>query len=210
MKKILVVGGGGHAKVLISIIKKLKEYEVLGYTDFNDNGKILDVNYLGKDEGLADILHSNPNCYAAIGIGGGEINYKRKEIFDYLKKIGFNLPCIASPNAIINEEVSIGEGSVIFDGAIINAYSEIGVGVIVNTNTTVEHDCKIGDYVHIAPGVTINGGVKIGNYSFIGAGATIIQYKTIGEDCIIGAGAVVIDDCLKSGRYVNVPARLIL
>jgi len=207
MRKIVIIGGGGHAKVLISVLKRIQEFAILGYTDRKDNGTILGIPYLGTDHGLNVILSSNPSCSAAIGIGGVRISERRKEIVKELESIGFDLPPITSRSAIVNECVEIGKGTVVFDGAVINTGTVIGRYSILNTNSTVDHDCHIGDYVHIAPGVTISGDVRIGNNSLIGAGATIIQGITIADNCLIGAGAVVVDDCLTPGTYVGVPAR---
>lgn len=207
MRKMVIIGGGGHAKVLISVLKRKEEFTIIGYTDRKDNGTILGIPYLGTDDALNAILSDNPSCSAAIGIGGVIISERRKEIVRKLESIGFDLPPITSRGAIVNECVEMGQGTVVFDGAVINSGTVIGQYSILNTNSTVDHDCRIGDYVHIAPGVTISGDTRIGNNAFIGAGATIIQGITIAEDCLIGAGAVVVDDCLIPGTYVGVPAR---
>jgi len=207
MKKIVVISGGGHAKVVISILRKLKEYQIIGYTDVEDKGKIFDVSYLGNDE---EFLKKNKNVkYAAIGIGQIKKYKLRKKIIENYLINGFEFPVIISPDSVINEDVKIGKGTIVMDGVIVNSGSNIWKFSIINTNASIDHDCKIGDYVHIAPGVTISGGVKIGSNTFIGAGATIIQYKKIEENIIIGAGSVVVNDLIESGTYIGNPARKI-
>jgi len=205
MEEIIIVGGGGHAKVVISILKKIGKYKIIGYTDIKNQGSILGIEYIATDE---DINNYNVSM-AAIGIGVLE-NFKirYKIISNYIKK-GFKFPSILSPDAIINEDVTIGTGTVVMDGVIINSGTDIGNFSIINTRSSVDHDCKIGDFVHIAPGVTLSGGVQIGNNSLIGAGSTVIQYKTIVENCIIGAGSLITKDCLESGKYVGISARRI-
>lgn len=207
MKKIIVIGGGGHAKVVISILKKLGNYKVAGYTDIDNKGNILGVQYLGNDETLEGLFLNKNIKNAAIGIGQIKNVESRKEAIENLTKIGFEFPVIISPNAVVNEDVKIGQGTVVMDGVIINSSSIIGDFSIINTKSSIDHDCKIGDYVHIAPGVTISGGVTIGRNSLIGTGATIIQYKGIGENIIIGAGSVVVNDLIESGTYAGIPAR---
>jgi len=207
--KIVIIGGGGHAKVLISILKKLNKYVVAGYTDIKNNGRILDVEYLGNDNVFSELFFKKNIRNAVIGIGQiKNIEYRKTLIEKYIK-IGFNFPVIVSPNSIINEDVKLGKGTVVMDGAIINSGSEIGSFCIINTKSSIDHDCKIGNFVHIAPGVTISGGVKIGNNTLIGIGASIIQYKEIGKNIVIGAGAVVIYDLIKPGTYIGIPARKI-
>lgn len=208
MTRIIIVGGGGHAKVLASIIEKSTDYEILGYIDNRNRGRLLGVSYLGNDSNLKRIIKKISGCAAVIGVGSIGINYRREEIFEQLKKLGFKLPAIVSEDAVVNRDVKLGEGAVVFDGAIINAGTRIGKGVIINTNSTVEHDCKIGNFSHIAPGATLSGGVQIGSHCLIGAGTSVIQYVKIANNSIIGVGAAVVKNCLKQGTYFGVPAKL--
>jgi sugar O-acyltransferase (sialic acid O-acetyltransferase NeuD family) len=205
MKEIIIIGGGGHAKVVISILKKIGKYKIIGYTDIKNQGPILGIEYIGTDE---EIINYNVSM-AVIGIGVLE-NFKiRYEIINNYIKKRFLFPSIISPYAVVNEGVSIGEGTVLMDGAIVNSGTSIGNFSIINTRSSVDHDCRIGDFVHIAPGVTLSGGVQIGNSSLIGIGSTVVQYKTIAENCIIGAGTVITKDCLESGKYAGIPMKRI-
>jgi sugar O-acyltransferase (sialic acid O-acetyltransferase NeuD family) len=209
MSDIVVVGGGGHAKVVIGIFKRISECKIIGYTDISDKGTILGVSYLGSDQILRKIINERSNISAALGIGYLTISSKRKILAKYLQSLGYNLPMLLSPSAMINDQVNIERGSVVFDGAVINPGSRIGEFVIINTNSTIEHDVKIGNYVHIGPGAIICGGAVISDNSVVGAGATVIQNISIGESCIIGAGSTVITDILEPGIYVGSPARKI-
>ncbi|OGU64880.1 MAG: hypothetical protein A2W30_02780 [Ignavibacteria bacterium RBG_16_36_9] len=208
--KIVIVGGGGHAKVIINTLKKLDNYEILGYTDIMNKGLLIGVNYLGNDEVLSDIIKEHKNCKAAIGIGGVTISYSRQEIYTMLKEIGFGLPVIISKDAAISDEVSIGEGTVILEEAVINVSSDIGKCVIVNNGTVVEHDCIVGDFAHLAPMTRISFGGRIGKNVFIGSGAIIIQNKKVLDNCLIGAGAVVFNDTTIEGIYLGVPALFVI
>lgn len=209
MSKIIVIGGGDHAKQIISIINKLDDYTIIGYTDTNDKGDILTVKHLGNDSVLEEVKDTHKDCSAIIAIGMSTLYdmAKRVKLEEKLDMIGFVQPAIVSPDAVVNEDVRIGKGTVIFDGVVINSGSKIGKCVSINTNSSLDHDCNIEDHVFISPGVTICGGAVIGSKSFIGPGATITKYINIADNCIIGAGAVLIDNCLKTGKYFGVPAR---
>ncbi len=210
MDRIVVTGGGGYARAIIGILKKIKSYDIIGYTDDTDKKDIFGVKYVGDDRVLKRIK-SEYKCYRAIiGIGSTSLPdiTKRIKIQNMLDSYGYEQPVIISPDAVINQDVKIGKGTVVFDGAVINCGVKIGESVSINTNCTIEHDCIIGDNVYISPGVTLCGGVYVGDRSFIGAGAVVIQYKSIGDNCIVGAGAVVVNDCLKPGKYLGVPAKL--
>ena len=207
MDKIIVIGGGGHAKVVISILKKLSNYEIIGYTDIENKGEILGIKYLGNDEILEELFFNKNIKNAAIGIGQIQNVESRKDTIKKLIIIGFEFPVIISPDSVINEDSKICQGTVVMDGVIIQTSTNIGKFCIINTKSSLDHDCMIGDYIHIAPGVTISGGVEIGDNSLIGASATIIQYKKIGKNIIIGAGSVVVNDLIESGTYFGIPAR---
>ena len=207
MKEIIVIGGGGHAKVIISILKRLKEYEIGGYTDKKDKGSILGVKYLGDDSILLNI--EEKNRHSVLGIGQIKTAAVRLKIVESLKKIGYEFPVIIAPTAIINEDVSIAEGSVVMDGVVINTETKIGKFSIINTNCSIDHDCILGDYNHIAPGVTISGNVKTGDRVLLGTGSCVIQEKKIVSDCIVSAGSSVQKSLVKSGIYRGNPAKFI-
>ncbi len=205
MSKIVVVGGGGHAKVLIGILKKTN-WDIVGYTDKQDRGVILGASYLGGDEILPGLLGTGGQCSAVIGLGKTDVSTARSQLLDRIRGLGFDVPVIVSPNAVVNEEVDLGLGTVVFDGSIVNSGTTIGACCILNTNTTMEHDCRLGDNVHVAPGATVSGGVTIGANCMIGAGATVIQDVTICADCLIGAGSTVVKDIMNVGSYAGNPA----
>ena len=207
--KIVVIGGGGHAKVLISILKEINKYNILGYTDISSKGEILGVKYLGNDSVLKELAKNFAQIFAAIGVGQNNLSNIRSSIIKRILGYGYEFPVIISPNAIVHEDVTIKKGTMVFDGVVINSGTKIGEFCIINTNATIEHDCKINNFVHIAPGATLGGGVEIGECSFVGLGANIIQYKKIAANCLIGTGATVIKDCVKEGTYVGTPAERI-
>ena len=208
-KKIVLIGGGGHCKVVISILKKLDNFEIAGIVDnYKSEDFISGIKIIGTDDDLRDTYKSGI-YYALITVGSTKDNAKRYTLFNMAKEIGYKFPVIISPEAIVDESVRIDEGTVIMPGSIINIDSSIGKNCIVNTGAIIEHDCKIGNYCHIAPGVHISGVVNIGELSFIGIGATIIQGIKIGKNVTIGAGSVVIKDIPDNVIAVGNPAKII-
>jgi UDP-perosamine 4-acetyltransferase len=209
MDPIVVIGGGGHAKVVLSILRKLGKYQILGYSDPRDNGELLGADYLGSDQELASMVAERTRLNAVLALGQVGLGKARQELQNRLQSLSLSFPSIVSPNAVVNEEVEVGAGVTVMDGAVINSGASIGQGAIVNTNSTVEHDVRIDDWVHIAPGVTISGGVTIGRFSMIGVGATVIEGKQVASECIVGAGATVVHNLTEPGVYVGSPARRI-
>ena len=208
-KKIILIGGGGHCKVVISILRKLNNFEIAGIVDnYRSESFISGIKIIGTDGDLRDIYKSDIHN-TLITVGSIKDNTKRYKLFNMARKIGYNFPVIISPEAIVDESVKIDEGTVVRPGCIIDVDSYVGKNCIVSTNTTVGHDCIIDDHCHIAPGVNISGAVNIGKLSFIGVGATIIQGIKIGKNVTIGAGSVVIKDIPDNVIAVGNPAKIV-
>ncbi|MDD4956006.1 MAG: acetyltransferase [Candidatus Omnitrophica bacterium] len=190
-KRIILIGAGGHCKVIVDAIKLGKEFDIYGITDAKlpAKTKILGAPVLGKDEILPDIFRKGIK-YAFISVGSVKDCSVRKAIDKELKKIGFKLAVIIHPGAIIAKDSEIGEGAFVAAGAVINPGSKIGRNAIINTSASIDHDCEIGDFVHVAPGATLSGGIKVGSETHIGTGANIIQYLKIGKQCLVKAGAL--------------------
>ena len=205
---VVVLGGGGHAKVLISVIRKLP-WTIVGYVDPHDAGPVLGVPHAGGDDVLPALLARHPGCAAAMGIGKVDATARRAQIQAAVEGLGYRFPAFVSPDAVVNREVELGAGTAVFDGAVVNSGVATGPTCVINTNATVEHDCRLGTNVHVGPGATVSGGVSIGDHTFVGAGAVVVHGVRIVEGCLIGAGAVITHDLTEPGTYVGAPARRI-
>ncbi len=208
MDKIVVIGGGGHAKVVIAMLHKLSGFEVVGYVDPNGDKPVLGVPHLGDDSKLSELRDQRNVSTAAIGVGHVHDCKARKSIHSMLLALDFQLPPIISPTAIINEGVTVGEGTVVMDGVILNPGTMVGPACIVNSGAIIEHDCQIGAFTHIAPRAVLCGDVTVGNATLIGAGSIVLPGITIADNCIIAAGATVVRDCMVGGCYAGIPAQV--
>lgn len=197
MEKLIIIGAGGHGRV-VSETAELNGYKKIDFLD--DANKQTAV---GK---VSDFIKYIDEADFIVAIGS---NAARMKIQSDLKKKGANIISLVHPNAIVSQSVSIGKGTVVMAGAVINAGALIGDGAIINTCASVDHDCKIGDFSHISVGARICGTVAIGKSTWIGAGTTVINNIKICDECLIGAGAVVTENIDKSGTYVGVPVRKI-
>lgn len=208
MNKIVLIGAGGHCKVIIDIIRSLNEYDIVGIIDKFNKESLLGIPIIGDDSKLQEIYNSGVK-YAFIAIGSLNNISIRNNIYKNLKKIGFKIPVLVHKTAIVSPFSHIQEGTCVMAGAIINSEASIGKNCIINTGSIVEHDCKIGDNTHISPNSSIAGDVFIGGNSHIGIGSTIIQCTKIGKNVTVGAGAVVISDLPSYTVAVGVPAKII-
>ncbi|MFS0725660.1 acetyltransferase [Paenibacillus sp. 1P07SE] len=200
-KKLLIVGAGGHAKVLADIAFLMGKWEQIVFADDRLSGKQLGFQVIARTDELDDYVNEYD---MVVGIGD---NYLRESIQMRLAQVGATIPVLIHPKAILGSEISIGEGSVIMAGAIINCSTKIGKGSIINTSSTIDHDCIVGDFGHLSPGVHLAGTVQIGRRTWLGIGSLVNNGVSISENCVIGAGAVVIRVLTEPGTYVGIPAR---
>jgi len=202
---VVIIGSGGHAKVVIELIRAEGKYQIKGCTGLGESGSILgDVPILGTDSVLPAML-ANGAKKAFVAIGD---NHLRLRLLAQVSEMGFELINAVSPNAVVSPSATLGRGIAIMAGAIINASAEIGDGAIINTNAGVDHDCRIGRGAHIGPGSTLAGNVEIGCESFLGARTCVIPGVRIVSRAIVGAGSVVVRDIPDDVTAMGVPARI--
>ncbi|KHM51423.1 hypothetical protein NZ47_10720 [Anaerovibrio lipolyticus] len=188
MEDIVLVGFGGHAKSVADCIEREGKYNIVGYTDMQKADSR--YSYLGTDDKLQAIFDSGIKN-AIIGIGYMGKGAVRQHLYIKLKEIGFTLPVVTDPSAIVSSTAVIGEGTFIGKAAVINAEANIGKVAIINTKALVEHECAIGDYAHVAVGAVLCGQVQVGEAAFVGANATVIQCREIKVGTVVPAGATV-------------------
>lgn len=193
MIEVAGLGAGGHAKVVIEILRLAGEYEITGLLDSNSElwgRSVLGIPVLGGDEKLLE-LRDRGVSHAFIGVGSAGAPETRTKLFNMAVEQGFEVINAIHPKAIISPTAQVGRGLVMMAGAVINASALVGDNVIINTGAIVEHDCMLGNHVHVATGAILAGGVRVGHGVHIGAGATVCQGVRIGRNATIAAGATV-------------------
>lgn len=200
MDDIILIGAGGHAKSVIDSIEKCNQYHILGFTDIACVDEYRGYPYLGNDNILESYFKIGIK-YAFISMGFlGEISNKRNLLYKKVKNLGYKLPIIIDPSAVVASDAEIGEGTFIGKGCIVNSAVRVGKMCIINTGAIVEHDNQIGNYSHISVNTTLCGNVTVGENTFIGANATIIQGKKIDSGSIVGAGSIVLRDTSQNEK----------
>jgi sugar O-acyltransferase (sialic acid O-acetyltransferase NeuD family) len=204
-KNIIIIGAGGHGKVIADAIL-CQRMNVIGFLDDDLSvmgQQILDLPVLGQ---VSQWMNFSPDGLV-VGIGNNTIRHtlvQKMEMDSVPPWIS-----VVHPNAFVTSFVQIGVGTVIMAGAIINTDTKLGKHSIINTGATVDHDCVIGDFVHIAPGANLAGNVHVSNGAFLGVGCCVLPGCKISENAIIGAGATVISDIPPGVIAKGVPARWI-
>ena len=194
MKKIVILGAGGHAHVIADIVEA-EGNKVVAFLDDD----------LNKEDcsGQISSYKKYIDCEFIIGIGNADVREK-------LSTLDVKWHTAIHPSAIISKTAKICEGTVVMPNAVINARSVIGNHCIINTGAIVEHDNKIADFAHISVGANLGGTVSIGRKTWVGIGSTLKNNVSIVDNVIIGAGAVVVKNIEEAGTYIGVPTQKII
>jgi sugar O-acyltransferase (sialic acid O-acetyltransferase NeuD family) len=192
---LLLIGAGGHCRVILDMLLQSGEYSVAGLIDQKDRAgqEVLGVSVIGTDQDLPQLFKKGiRHCFMAVGsVGDPGLRVKLAALAG---EAGFIFPNLIHPSAVISSRAELGQGNFIAPGAIMNVNARIGDHCIVNTGAIIDHDCRLGDFVHVAPGAVLSGGVIVGNSTHIGTGSAVVQDTRIGAGTVIGAGSVVTGD----------------
>lgn len=206
MKNILLIGGGGHCASVADALIRTKEYDKIGIIDFKDKSPLFDlIPIVGCDDDLSELKKEYD--YAFVTVGSVGHTALRQKLYSMIQELGFTIPNIIDPSAVVSENAELGNGIFVGKNAVINARSRIGNAAIINTGAIVEHDCDIGSFAHISPRATLCGRVIVGDNTHIGAGAVIKQGIKVGKGSMIGMGSVVIHNIVDGVLVVGNPAK---
>lgn len=202
-KRLFLMGGGGHAKVVIEVARD-QGYSVEACLAMENVGSsILDVPILAESHAnLSDLARRGIEGFVAVGS-----NKLRQKLSDLLGNYSIRQPTLIASNAFVSPSAILGAGTIVMPSATVCADAIIGAGVILNTGCSADHECVISDYCHLGPGCRIAGKVRIGHATFLGIGCCVIPDLVIGCNVTIGAGAVVVKSVPDDQVWCGVPAR---
>lgn len=200
---VLVVGAGGHAKVVIETLRACGR-EIAGVLDADATPRLVaGARVIGVDAD-APRLRREGLAHAIVALGD---NALRERIGASLRSQGFTLANAVHPAATIAVSVTLGAGVAVMAGAVVNADTRVGDLAIINTGACVDHDGELMAACHVAPRAALAGAVRVGARAFVGVGASVVPGVNIGADAVVGAGAAVIGDVPPGATVVGVPAR---
>ncbi|MBN1587215.1 MAG: acetyltransferase [Candidatus Omnitrophica bacterium] len=206
-KRVLVVGAGGHARVILDILEQ-RNAEIRGCLDddpLKEGRPFAGTMVLGPTSRMQEMRKAEPGLSIIIAIGDNSV---RRELFVNAREMGYEFVRAVHPSVVQAPSVKIGVGAMVCAGVVLNPGVEIGNNAIVNTASSVDHDSKVGAHAHICPGVHTGGHVAIAELAFVGLGSSVLPRIRIGTGCIVGAGSVVIRDVPDGATAYGVPGRI--
>lgn len=209
MKKLVIVGGGGHCKSVADCIIS-QEYADIIISDTKESfGKsVCGISVSATDEMLPELVEKGYS-HAFIALGAVNSGDVRRRIYNKLCDHGYEIETIIDRSAVVSKFCEISQGVFIGKKAVVNAGAKIGCCTIINTGAIIEHDCVIGNFSNIAPGCTLSGAVTVGDNTHIGTGTSIKNGVNIGKNVIIGVGSAVVHNIPDDAVAYGVPCRVV-
>ncbi len=204
MQRLVVLGAGGHAKVVLELLWALGGVEIVGLLDAGLAGStLLGVPVLG-DDSLLPMLRAQGVNAAVVALGSNRL---RERVGAHVRELGFELPAAIHPSAQLSPSARIGDGAVVMARACVGPLATLCELTILNTGAIAEHDNAIGRAAHVAPGVVLAGTVTVGARALVGAGSAVRPGITIGSDAVVGVGSAVVADVPPGTVVGGAPAR---
>ena len=204
MSRLIVIGGGGHGRVVADAARRSAEYDAIVFLDNAPDRAPVEPDFpiVGSCDDLESIVRPGDRCI--VGIGNNE---DRSRLTRRIQELGFELAVVIDPSASVSSGCTLGGGTAVLPQSAVNIGATVGPGCIINTGATVDHDCRLGSFVHVAPGAHLGGDVVVGSRTWIGIGAAVRHGIEIGCDVMVGAGAAVVSGVEDGRTVVGVPAR---
>ena len=196
-KSVIIQGGGGHASVLIEILR-LIEPDIIGIVDpFLEKGsKVKGITVIGSDDAVLD--YPNSEVVLVNALGPSPKKSTREALSTRFINLGYQFLTLTHPRAYVAPSARIEDGAQIMAGALVQSQSRIGRLTVVNSGAIIEHDCNISDHAHIAPGAILCGGVQAAEGVFIGSGAVVLENIRLGANSILAAGVTCRKDLVEN------------
>jgi UDP-perosamine 4-acetyltransferase len=207
--QIVIIGAGGHGKVVLDILRAGGRYEPVGFLDADSalaGTMVGGLPVLGAANLLPRLRQQQKVHAAVVAIGD---NRTRARYAQLLREQGFELITTVHPSAVVSPTARLGANVVVAAGAVICTEAVVGDSAIINTAAIVDHEVQVGAATHVSPGVCLAGRVSVGPSAFLGIGAQVLPCLSVGEGATVGAGAVVLQDVPAFATAVGVPARVV-
>ena len=204
-RSVLLIGGGGHAKVLFDILSSQDfKIDAVVSPEIDQSFSLFkNVKHLKDDSAI--LQYNSDDVLLVNGVGSLPGNFLRASIFEKFYKHSYEFLTVKSEYSMVSNFCYLGMGVQIMPGAIINAGAKIGDNTIINSGAIIEHDCRVGKNNHIAPGAVLCGQSCTKENVHVGTGASVIQGITIEENAVVAAGTSVVRDVEKNMLCMPAP-----
>ncbi len=150
--KLLIIGAGGHGKVVKEIAEALGTYEEINFIDDN----MAATQAIARIRDLESFVGKCEDCIIALGN-----NHLRSGLYGHIEELGFNIPTLIHPRAYVAPSAEIGSGTVVEANAVVSSNSVIGKGCILSVGAIVDHNAVVDDFAHIDCGAVVMADARV-------------------------------------------------
>lgn len=164
MKNLLIVGAGGHGKVVKEIADALEKFEKIEFLD--------DVNpkAIGKIEEMGQFRNEFDCIFPAVGN-----NEFRRKIMENAKKMNYEVPVLVHPTAYVSPSATLGNGTIVEAMAVIHTKAVVEEGCIIAIGALIDHEALIEKYTYISCGTIVKANAKVGQLLTIPSGIIVTK-----------------------------------
>lgn len=197
MKKLLIVGAGGHGRSVAEAVLAAGQYRLAGFLDDAAAGQppLSQVWSLPVFGAMADLAGYRQHADVVIVAIGN--NRLREELHDRLDAAGFEFATVVHPKAMVSPRAVIGAGSAVMAGAIVGTEAQLGAGVIINCAAVVDHHCRVEDFGHLGVNAAMAGGSALGRGAWMQAGSVLGYGVKLESGVVLGPGKAVSSTYIK-------------
>lgn len=139
---LLILGAGSHGQEVYEIASALHVFDRIELLD-DDASK----ETLGTWQDAEKLTDRFTSAIVAVG------NEKTRHLWSArLTEMGYVIPTLVHPTAVISQNAHIGTGSVVCARATVSSGASVGNGCIISASVTVGRDAVIPNWTHIAEG----------------------------------------------------------
>jgi len=163
-KNLLILGAGSHGLVVQETAEAM---EIFDRIEFLDDQLEKAIGKLDETESF-----SKEYRYAFVAIGDNEL---RMEWIKNAEALGFTIPVLIHPKAVVSTSASIYPGTIVTLGAIINANVVVEKGCIISCGSVVDHDSFVGFGTHVDCGAIVKSHCVVLGNSKVESGTVVTR-----------------------------------
>lgn len=191
LERVLILGGGGGAALVLDILSRINHQKAVGILDNNlemAGNSLMGIPVLGQFNLIESLWRDNA-FDVLISTVVRDVK-DRAAIFECYTNMGIPFANIIDPEVRIGREVQLGSGNLIIYGSYLAANVKLGDNNFLAAGTSIEHHSTVGSHCTFGPRVSLSGKVSVGDKVKFGTQVGVEPNISIGAESIIASGVI--------------------
>ena len=169
IRKLLIIGAGGLGQDVAEMAQMTSRYTRIAFLDDQPTPeKERQYPIVGRVDQLAEFVGQYDFAIAAVGN-----NQYRMQMHQRIKELGFEIPILIHPTAIVHPLALLAPGDIIRAMCFVSSGVDIRESVLLNIGCKIDHNCVIGEGSHIPMGAVVRNEVTVPPMSHYKSNAVI-------------------------------------